>query len=68
MDAELDYLQKQSEQWALDIQNSYLDKRTSMLALTSTIFGTWSYPSPATNFTRKQAELLLKPIFKVILP
>ena len=68
MHDELKYLKGQSEQWALDIQYSYLDKRTSALALTSTIFGTWSYPSPATNFTRKQAELLLKPIFKVILP
>ena len=68
MTMELEYLKKASEQWAADIQNSFLDKKTSALALTSTIFGTWAYPSSATNFTRKQSELLVKPVFKVVLP
>ena len=68
MNAELTYLQKESSKWAAQIQNSYLDRITSALALTTTISGTWAYPSPDTNFTRKQAELLFKPVFKVILP
>ena len=68
MDTELTNLKKESSKWAAQIQNSYLDRRTSALAMTTTISGTWSYPSPATNFTCKQAELLLKPVFSVILP
>ena len=68
MTMELRYLQKSSKKWAADIHNSFLDQKTSALALTSTIFGTWAYPSSATNFTRKQAELLIKPVFQVILP
>ena len=68
MDAELEYLKKASVKWAADIHNSYLDRKTSALALTTTISGTWAYPSPATNFTRKQAETLMKPVFKSILP
>jgi len=63
MTMELRYLQKSSKKWAADIHNSFLDQKTSALALTSTIFGTWAYPSSATNFTRKQAELLIRPVF-----
>ena len=65
---EFEYLRDCSTNWAESISKSYLTRNLSSMALRTTIAKTWTYPLAATKFTKKQCELIMKPVYTKILP